>query len=153
MIQRKQSLWLLIAALLNSGVFYFDLYRYNTSSHRMLLDKDILVNTSEQIRVANHFPTLLIALVMTLLPLVTIFMFRKRKQQVAMTFVSILSVLSFISLVLKRVADIPKAPAGPINESYWIGAVLPVAAMVFLVLAMIGIRKDEKLVKSVDRLR
>ena len=153
MIQRKQSLYLLIAALLNADVFYFDLYKYSTSSYQTLLDKQILVNTSEHIRVINHYPALLIAIVMTLLPLATIFMYRKRKQQISMTFVSILAVLSFISMVLKMVADIPKLPISPINESYGLGMILPAISVVFLILAILGIRRDEKLVKSVDRLR
>jgi len=48
---------------------------------------------------------------------------------------------------------------GPLNEVenlkavYWIGFYLPVAAIAFQFLAMRGIKKDEALVKSVDRLR
>lgn len=145
MIQRKQSLWLFIAALLNAGVFYFDFYRYHVIENG--------VDTQKALRVSDHYPSLLIALVMTLLPLVTIFMYAKRKRQVSMTFVSILSIGSFITLALNRVTGISKMVPAPTNESYWIGAVLPVVAIVFLVLAMIGIRRDEQLVKSVDRLR
>jgi hypothetical protein len=37
--------------------------------------------------------------------------------------------------------------------SYWIGSVLPLVADVFLILAILAIRKDENLVKSMDRLR
>lgn len=145
MLQRKQSLWLLIAALLNAGVFYFDLYRYHVIENG--------VDTVKMLRVSDHYPSLLIGLVITLLPLVTIFMYNKRRQQMAMTFVSIVAIGSFITMALSRVTGISKMIPAPTNESYWIGAVLPVVAMVFLFLAMLGIRRDEKLVKSVDRLR
>lgn len=142
MIQRKQSLWLLIAALLNAGVFYFGVYRYRIMENG--------VDTLKEVRVNDHFPSLLIALVMAILPLITIFMFGNRKRQIAMSFVSILAVCSFIAIALQRTRNLNALPS---SESYWVGAVLPVAAVVFLFMAIMGIRKDEKLVRSVDRLR
>ncbi len=142
MIQRKQSIWLFIAALLNAGVFYFDLYRYHAIVNG--------IDTPAQIRVSDHFPTLLIALVMTMLPLVTIFMFRNRKRQITMSVFAIISIAGFITMALQRTKNLNSVPA---SDSYWIGSVLPVVAIVFLFMAILGIRKDDKLVKSTDRLR
>ncbi len=142
MIQRKQSIWLLIAALLNAGVFYFDLYRYHIIANG--------IDTPAQIRVSDHFPTLLIALVMTLLPVVTIFMFRNRKRQITMSVFSIIAATGFITMALQRTKNLNAVPA---SDSYWVGSVLPVVAIVFLFMAILGIRKDDKLVKSTDRLR
>jgi hypothetical protein len=145
MIQRKQSLWLLLAALLNAGVLYFDLYKYHTTANG--------VDTPGQLRVSDHYPSLLIALVMILLPLVTIFMYKKRKQQIAMAFVSILAVTSFIFFALNRVGHIADGGIVATGGSYWLGAILPVISIIFLFLAILGIRKDDKLVRSADRLR
>ena len=145
MIQRKQTLWLFIAALLNAGVFYFDLYR----AHTVTNGADIVT----PLRVADHYPSLLIALVMTALPFITIFMFTNRKRQMRMSFAGMLAIISFITLLLSRVANLSKLTPPPASGSYWIGAVLPVIAMIFLIMAISGIRRDEKLVKSVDRLR
>ncbi|MES2701164.1 MAG: DUF4293 domain-containing protein [Bacteroidota bacterium] len=142
MIQRKQSLWLLLAALLNAGAFICDLYKYDTVVNG--------VTERKGLHVTDHFPTLIIALVATLLPFVTIFMFANRKRQMRMTAVSLITTGSFISTALIRVTRITPEP---VNGSYWIGIILPVAAMIFLILAMAGIRRDEKLVRSVDRLR
>jgi len=153
MIQRKQSLWLFIAALLNAGVFYFDLYRYHNTVRSIVKGVDTVTDTTGQIRVADHFPTLLIALVMTLLPVVIIFMFNNRKRQIRMCFVSILAIASFITIALQRVKHLGNLTPPPSSESYWIGSVLPIAAVIFIIMAMIAIRKDERLVKSVDRLR
>ena len=143
MIQRKQSLWLLVAALLNAGVFFFDLYH----THNLVNGVDTI---GAPLRIGDHYPSLLLALVMTALPLVTIFMYKKRKQQLAMSFVSVLAIIAFISMTLTRVGSITPPPA---SGSYWVGAVLPVMATLFLFIAMLGIRKDDKLVKSMDRLR
>jgi hypothetical protein len=145
MIQRKQSLWLLLAALLNAGVLFFDLYR----SHSMVNGVDV----TGRLRVADHFPSLLIALVMTGLPLITIFMFRDRKRQMRLTIAAVIATLSFLSISLLRVGNLGKQVPPPTDGSYWVGAILPAIAIVFLFLALGGIRRDEKLVKSVDRLR
>lgn len=40
-----------------------------------------------------------------------------------------------------------------VTTSYEVGSVFPIVALVFLVLALRGIRKDEKLIRSADRLR
>ena len=145
MIQRRQSLYLFIAALLNAGVFYFDLYKTHTIVNG--------VDTLGQLRVADHFPSLLIALIITLLPFVAIFMFNNRKRQIRMSVITIVSILAFIGLLLWRVTDLAKLVPPPSNGTYWVGSVLPVVSMVFVFLAILGIRRDEKLVKSVDRLR
>lgn len=138
MIQRKQSIWLLLAALLSAGVFFFDLYRTDGNS---------------SLRVADNFPLLLVALVTTALPLITIFMFRNRKRQVRMAAMCLVAESSFISLMLASISRPAENTTPAAGGSYWIGAVLPVVAMVFIVMAIVGIRKDEKLVRSTDRLR
>jgi peptidoglycan/LPS O-acetylase OafA/YrhL len=146
MIQRIQSIWLLLAALCNAGLFYFDFYR-----------SEILANgvtTVTHLRVNDHYPSLLIALVITVIPLVTIFMFKQRKRQRMMAVLSLVFTIGFISSVIMRVGNVTNDMApGTGTSSYWIGAVLPIIAIIFLVMAIRGINKDEKLVKSTDRLR
>jgi peptidoglycan/LPS O-acetylase OafA/YrhL len=145
MIQRIQSIWLLLAALTNAGLFYFCLY----SGHVMENGAD----TVKYLRVSDHYPSLLIALVTVLLPLVTIFMFKNRKRQRSMIFVSILVCLSFISMTLIRVNKFTRQVPAPTDTTYRVAAILPALAIIFLILAIRGISKDEKLVKSLDRLR
>jgi hypothetical protein len=146
MIQRKQTLWLFLAALLSAGVFYFDLY----TAHSTVAG----VDTVSRLRVVDNFPSLLLALVMCCLPLISIFMFQHRKRQVNLTMISMVDTAGFMALTLWRVPDfISHLPVPPTSSNYWIGSVLPVIAFVFLILAIIGVRKDEKLVRSVDRLR
>ena len=145
MIQRTQSLWLLLAALVNSGVLFFDLYRWHETLNG--------VDTLHQLKVADHYPSLLVAVVIIMLPFVTIFMYNQRKRQLRMSIMSIVAVASFITLMLSRVTNLNKLPVTPVTGSYWIGAVLPVVSLIFIILAILGIRRDEKLVKSMDRLR
>ncbi len=145
MIQRKQSLWLLLAALVNCCILFLDLYRWHESNN----GTDVL----HQLKVTDHFPSLLLVLVMTALPAVTVFMYRQRKRQINMSLLSILVTAGFIALMLVRVSALGSMTPPPLSGSYWVGSVLPVISLVFIVLAIVGIRKDDKLVKSMDRLR
>lgn len=145
MIQRKQSLWLFLASLAGAGVLFFDTYRGEIHTGDLVETKVL--------RVADHYPSLLIALVMIILPLVTIFMYRNRKRQMRMSVVAIISVISFLTMMLSRVSGLGKLVPPVTNGSYWIGAISPAIALVFLILAVAGIRKDENLVRSADRLR
>lgn len=145
MIQRKQSLWLLIAALLNACMLFTALYKW----HEMVNG----VDTVKELRVNDHYPSMVIVLVITLLPLLAIFMYNNRKRQTMMTMVSIVGTMSFIGIMLSRVTAVGKMTPPPAGATYWVGAVLPVISTLFLILAILGIRRDEKLVRSMDRLR
>lgn len=145
MIQRIQTLWLFIAALMAAGLFGFDLYQ----AHFMVNG----VETIQHLNVMNNYPLLLLALVMVALPLIDIFLFRNRKRQRSMAVLSIVVCAGFIALMLMQVTSIKNQTPAPIKGTYWVGAVLPIISIIFLILAISGIRKDEKLVKSLDRLR
>lgn len=141
MIQRKQSLFLLVAALLNVCLLLVPFYRWHEPGD----------TTWHELRLNTFFPAFIVAIVIILLPLVAIFMFRKRKQQVAMCGVTIVSITAFVSMMLAKVGNL--VPPTATDGTYWIGAALPVISFVFIILAIAGIRKDDKLVKSMDRLR
>lgn len=150
MIQRIQSIWLLLAALI-SGLLLLDWYT------GYVYKADIpqgFGSVVKYLKVTDHFPTLIIAVVMTIVPLITIFMFKNRKQQRAMTLVSILSCISFISVNLMRINNFNKTSSpAPANGSYHVGSVIPAVVIVLLILALRGIMKDDKIIRSMDRLR
>ncbi len=145
MLQRKQSIWLLVAALLNACVIFFDLYRWHEVANG--------VDVKHEIRVTNNYPMFIIVLVCTVLPLVTMFMYKQRKRQVSMVIANIAAVCGLNAMMLAKIGTKAKLDPALASGSYWIGAALPVVSLAFLILAIIGIRKDDKLVKSMDRLR
>ncbi len=150
MIQRIQSLWLFLAALL-SGLMMINWYTGWVYSADIRRGFETIV---QRLTVTEHFPSLIIAVVMALLPLIAIFMFRDRKRQRMMSIVSILAAIAFIGVNLMRINNFNETTAPtPQNGSYMAGSVIPVAVIVFLILAIRGINKDEKLIKSMDRLR
>jgi hypothetical protein len=142
MIQRIQSIWLFVAALMNALVFGVDLYRWEAMPAGAAAPLPL--------RVGDHYPSLILVVTMTVLPIITIFMFKQRKRQMAMSAMSLVATGAFITMTLNRVGHLQVPQA---TGSYWIGSVLPLVADVFLILAILAIRKDENLVKSMDRLR
>lgn len=146
MIQRIQSLWLFLAAMINGAVFISPLYKYHQQNGLFMVD--------HVDGVRNFYPLLIVAVVITLLPLVTIFMFNNRPRQRGMTILSILSCASFLMIMFMHASNIKKATPPVTDLQYLIpGTILPAIGMVPLILAIIGIRKDEKLIRSLDRLR
>ena len=141
MVQRIQSFWLFLAALLNLSAIFIDFYKM-----------PVVTGANNSIGILNHYPSLLLAIVIILLPVATIFMYKKRPQQIRMCIIGMLGTTSLIGMLLARVSTMLKTiPAN--GSSYWLGAVVLPLAMICFVMAIIGIRKDEKLVRSVDRLR
>jgi hypothetical protein len=145
MIQRKQTIWLLLAAILNALLFYFDLYRAN------MMENGIAV--IQHLRINDHYPSLLVAIIITVLPLIAMFMYKARSRQKSLVLLSMVATIGFIALVLMRVSNYNNGTSAPVSGTYWIGAVLPVLSFILLIMALSGIRKDEKLIKSLDRLR
>lgn len=144
MIQRIQTLWLFVAALVNMGLFYFCLYSMHTT-----------VNGADTItcfRVNDRYVMMLMALVIIVLPLVTIFLFKHRKRQRGIIALTIVANISFITAVLMKIENLRNTP-GFTSGSYQVWAFLPVVSIIFLFMALKGIRKDEKLLKSLERLR
>jgi hypothetical protein len=145
MIQRIQSVWLLLAALVNVGLFYFGLFTGDVIIDGLTVGKKLVIN--------DDLPLLLVALVTIILPAVAIFLFKNRKRQLSLSALAIIANIGFIALAVMRKADFINQLPPPTNPSYGLGIILPVVAIIFLFLAVSGIRKDQKLVKSLDRLR
>lgn len=150
MIQRKQSLWLLLAALISACVFLL-----NVLSITYVSPADLkIIHQGVSLLEYSYYLPVVVAL-MVIMPLFTIFLYKNRKKQVMFAVLSILLNIAFVALFLISVDSFKNAHQPPIQEmSYGAGAFLPVASVILLVMAITGINKDEKMVRaSYDRLR
>ena len=136
MIQRIQTLYLLIAAGISAGlIFVFHLW--TDGREAIIFAKD-------------DYTYLGLFLGSALLSLISIFKYKARKSQFMLGRLNI--ILNFILLGVFVYQSLNLS--GEINVSEkGIGMILPVFSIVCLVLANKAIKKDEDLVKSVDRLR
>lgn len=85
-----------------------------------------------------------------LISLISIFKFKKRIQQFVLNRVCILLNFVLLGVFVYRSLTVP---GETLVSEKGIGVLLPIISIVFLVLANKAIKRDEDLVKSVDRLR
>lgn len=136
MIQRIQTLYLLLSAVIMGGLsFVFSLW-FN--------------NDGDAIYAMNDYLYLGFFLGSALLSIISIFSFKNRKSQFVMGRFNI--ILNFILLGIFVYQSLNLSGETDVSEK-GIGMLLPIFSIVCLVLANKAIKKDEDLVKSVDRLR
>jgi hypothetical protein len=142
MIQRIQTIWLLLAAAAAFLTLRFSFYSGN------IIAADTAVKSFQYLTARSNILLTILSAGVGLAALISVFLYKKRKQQSRIVLLTLL--VSIVNLVLFFVES-RKFVAGEGN--YDLTAALAFAVPIFLFLAMRGIRKDEKLVKSLDRLR
>ncbi len=137
MIQRIQTIYL-FSAFLVTGVlpFVFSLWTLDTKEVYFFVQNQLFI--------------VLFAL-STILSAVSIVSYKKRQNQFVMGRLNIILNLILLGLFVYRSLNL--SGETPSVSEKGIGMFLPVIAIVLLVLANKAIKKDEELVKSVDRLR
>ena len=141
MIQRIQTIWLALAAACGFAMANVPLFNatLNNQASRTILASESLLAFALIIGAAC-------------LAVVAIFLFKKRSVQYKMAIIGALLSIVIIALQVYQIEDFKKQTP-IIQGNYQWGGLLPIAMMVFFFLASGGIRKDEKLIKSRDRLR
>jgi hypothetical protein len=136
MLQRIQTIYLFLAAIVSLGlIFVFYLWE-NSIGETIYAEDELMVFT--------------MFLLSGALSLISVFMFRNRKLQFVLGRLNIILNFFLLGLFVYWLLNVPGEK--DISEK-GIGMLLPVISIVFLVLANKAIKKDEDLVKSVDRLR
>jgi hypothetical protein len=138
MIQRIQSLWLLLAAVFDAITFRFPFYNGDWLKDTIPASIDLDADT-----------TTIIAIITVLtgaLAFAAIFLFGNRKMQLKL---SIVGLLFAVGLLVAYFLEMQNFSSGAIALS----CIFHFAIAAFYILAIKGIREDEKLIKSLDRLR
>ena len=139
MIQRIQTVWLFLAALFAALTYKFPFYSGN------IINKE-KVQLFEKLLASSNFLVLIFTAALVGGTIYTIFMYKNRKQQIWLTVAA--AGLSIINIII-YFSELKKFISG----SMALTSVFALAIPVFHLLAINGIWKDEKLVKSLDRLR
>jgi len=153
MLQRKQTLWMLLAlicaALTFKFAFYFGNMKVGLNGIAPLEVKALPTFGAGSVSAGSGSVLILLVTVIIIAGiLINIFNFRARTKQLWITIgLLFLSLLNIFLYWWK--SGTPPFESG----SYSLGALLSLAIPVFLIMAANGIRKDQKLVKSADRLR
>ncbi|MDR0547583.1 MAG: DUF4293 domain-containing protein [Dysgonamonadaceae bacterium] len=137
MIQRIQTIWLLLA-----GVF---------CTLQLVLP---MISVASQ-PLSLFLPTVLLKIFGAcglLIALLAIFWYKNRTQQLRWCYgMVLLQISAYICTgwFLRRLEDIPTIK----NSAEALTFIFPAITIIFAVLAIVGIRKDEKKVRAADRLR
>ena len=137
MLQRKQTLWMLCAAA--CAVLTIKL-PFSTGMNT-LNDKMIY-----PVNATSGWPLLFLTVLVAVGSLVNIFNYKNRTLQLRATIVLILVSLVNIFFLYQKTITL-------LGSTYSLSSILALAIPVFLIFAVRGIARDQKLVRSADRLR
>jgi hypothetical protein len=154
MLQRIQSIYLGLAFIAMGLMFVFPIALYTVGDQSYVLDVfGMEVGGVNVIAV----PLYIIAGVIGLLTLVAVFLYKKRANQLRISSANFVFLLVFVGAVYwitgGSIESIPRGEGVVGNVAYGVGFFMPVVALAFSFLANRAIRKDERLVQSLDRLR
>lgn len=139
MIQRIQSIWLLLAAAAAFSTLKLSFYSGN------LVDAN-QVKTFTNLTAVNHLLILILTVAVAVAAFIAIFLYKNRTLQFRITlaaaFVSVVNIFLYYQQTRKFA-----------EGNYDLTALLTLFVPILLFLAARGIGKDQKLVKSLDRLR
>ena len=142
MIQRIQSVWLLVAGLLSLATFrlaYWTSTMKDGSIQRLLGDN-------------SGFLVYIAVILLIVLSVGTIVLFKQRPLQSRLCLLGIVLCIGLLVLENHEVETV-QAAANYSTGAWRPGIALPILVIIALILAMRGIRRDRKLVKSLERLR
>jgi hypothetical protein len=144
MIQRVQSIYLLVAGATMSGVFLFPLW----STELPLLGPFNFMASEYALLTGG-------AIGISALALLAIFLFKNRPLQSRLALFVALLALFYHGLIYMQSKELDVIPgfSDSLSISLEAGGVMPFLCMIFAFLAYRGIGRDEKLVRSMDRLR
>ncbi|MEI9943470.1 MAG: DUF4293 domain-containing protein [Chitinophagaceae bacterium] len=135
MIQRQQTLWLLLSTISSFLTYKFPFYT-----------GDLKTGVREELDGASNFFLLVLTGASLLISLIAIFLFKDRKMQLKLTVAGAAVALLILILYFAGMRQYQK---GSISLS----CLFAFAILAGYIMAAKGIWKDEKLVKSLDKLR
>lgn len=146
MIQRIQSVFFLLAGGLYLGLFAVPFAETNKPIVQSTFLNDAAYSVKDHVALMAAFA------VAGALPIAAIFLFKNRPVQMRLAVFSTIAAIvgSILTLVLFMQEGLNKSKE-QINDG--IGLYMAIAALVFTLLAYRFVNKDEKLVRSADRLR
>jgi hypothetical protein len=155
MIQRIQSLYLLLTSLssllfLKGSILKF----FSTPETILILNFSGLWQLTEGenlVLIRNQIVLPVIITAAILLPVIIIFFFKNRKLQLRLIMILIITGALLTALIVYLTVSI--SVTYDVHMRLVIRMFLPLIILLFSLLAYMGIKKDENLVRSYDRLR
>ncbi|NEN22384.1 DUF4293 domain-containing protein [Cryomorpha ignava] len=158
MIQRVQSIYLVLATLAGAMTFFLP-YAHFYANETEVAEFAMFGVFNVQSQVVEMmspfgFPAWIFGAFAVLIPLISIFLYKKRPVQMRIVRLAYLINLGYIVYLFFAIDAInDQVFDGALDILHHTGFYMPVIAIVFCFLAVRGIKADEALVKSLDRIR
>lgn len=145
MIQRVQSIFLLLSSASFWSLFGIPFASSDQATSGFLADL--------QYNIQDHLVLLILTVLGGLAALIAIFLYKNRPLQIRLGYVAmVVAILLPVTVILLFYNEASKNFLN-VRIDDQLGIYLPLAGILFLALALRYIRKDEKIVRSADRLR
>ena len=155
MWQRKQSLFLLLAIIFNILSLNFNLAKVEMDNVIQNFSFYGLQATETGEMLYSTTTLVVISMLSSLVSLITIFAFKKRQLQIKMAqlnlFVHLILIVSIFFMMDEAVTALKINSAEALD--YGVSSYLVTLPLLFIYLAIRGIKKDEALVRAADRIR
>ncbi len=152
MIQRIQSIWFLLAGITISCLIFTPIITTTAGNiEYYVIAKGLYQKTGDvSTLVKSSTPLLIMTIATAVMCFVSIFNYSDRTRQKRIAFITIVFILG-LSFWCSNFSK--QIPGGIESATLGIGLFLPVIAISFVLLGIRGIKSDERLLKSADRLR
>ena len=155
MIQRIQSFYLLMTTILSGLFLSGSIFKFSNEegSELMMNFRGIYeIAADKNYALAEQIvPVFLVAILVPLISLLAIFLFKKRKLQLKVTLILIIAEALLIAYTAYYVISSLQHSPGTMIPGFRL--FIPLITIILSLMAYRGIRNDENLVKSYDRLR
>jgi len=155
MLQRIQSIYLLLASLSLFALFLFPLVHnvYVNDKPVTIMVTGVFQDVNGQKAHTEFFVALTVVTgIIASLPVLIILLYKNRKRQITICYSALLVIIGYSFWM----AQTTKKVMGEIQidtHNWGIGLFLSSISLLFIIFAIKAIQRDEKLVKSADRLR
>lgn len=161
MIQRVQSIYLVLVAVLSFSAMFCPLATFVDGTQDIaVLNNWYFSSLVPQLKSAESLAPLALGALLAvigLLSLTSLMLFHFRMRQLRLTIFSTILLVGYVAvlalLAFKFSVDIEALGVAGQHISFHAAAIFPVLSVILNILAIHGIRKDEKLVRSLDRIR
>jgi len=151
MIQRIQTIFLLITAILMAVTVFSPLAGIKSSETDVILSLTACGIESASV-IFKTWGVLCFAILGAVVPFINIFLYKNRKLQIKLgTLTSLIIIVFYVTFYVYLNSLTTNNPLAFNNFQY--GIILPLIALVFNILAILRIKKDEKLIQSLNRIR
>lgn len=151
MIQRIQSVYLLLVAGLMLAILFVPLATFAGGGAEFVFKALGIVEKESQQVFFDTWPVLIPAVAVVVNALTTIFLYKKRPLQIKLASSNIILILAFFCAFFYYAWDFMKLYSCQIKPGFFLA--LPLIALVLNLLAVKAIKKDEDMIKSLNRIR